>query len=166
MVSIELRVICTETPRTSVWRGGSGGEQGLDRAALVHGLVSLGDLVQGQGEVEDLARVDPARKDAVDQVGQVAAYGGRAAAQADVGEEQLLPVDGDLVGDTDEADVATGSGGVQGLAHGLSGADALQDRVGTDPAGQLLDPGDTFLTALGDDVGGAELARQLLARGV
>src|SRR5690242_6666052 len=52
----------------------SGGEQGLDRAALVHGPVALGDLVQGQVEIEDQARVDVAGQDPVDQVGQVAAH--------------------------------------------------------------------------------------------
>ncbi|GAA2568447.1 hypothetical protein GCM10010398_67780 [Streptomyces fimbriatus] len=138
-----------------------------DGAALVHRPVALGDLVQGEGEgegeVEDLARVDPALEDAADQVGQVAAYGGGAAAQADVGEEQLLPVVGDLVRDADEADVPARPGRVQGLPHGLRGADALQDAVGTDAAGQLLDPGHALLAALGDDVGGAEREGEPLA---
>src|SRR5689334_2663597 len=42
------------------WPVRSGLEEGLDRAALVHGLVALGGLVQWQGEVEDLAGVDGA----------------------------------------------------------------------------------------------------------
>src|SRR5687768_14714197 len=95
------------------WRDGlrSGLQEGLDGAALVHRLVALGDLVQGQGEVEDLARVDAAGQGPVDQVGQVAAYGGGAAAQADLGEEQLLALDRNVVRDADEADVAAGAGG-------------------------------------------------------
>src|SRR4051794_27903252 len=141
---------------------GSGREEALDGAAFVHRLVALGDLVQGQGEVEDLAGIDPAGQDAVDQVGQVAAYGGGAAAQADVGEEQLLAVDLHLVRDADEADVAAGPGGAQGLLHGLGGADALQYGVGADAAGEVPDAGDAFFTAFGDDVGGAEFEGELL----
>src|SRR5437867_7452251 len=45
---------------------GSGPEQGLDGAALVHGAVALGDLVEGQDEVEDLAGIDVAVPDEVD----------------------------------------------------------------------------------------------------
>ena len=54
-------------------------------------------------------------------------------------------------------------GGVDRLHHGLLGADGLDHRVGAEPAGELLDPGDAVLAALLDDVGGAELAGQRLA---
>lgn len=106
--------------------------------------------------MEDPARLDPAGQDAVDQVGQEAADGCRAAARAGLREEQLQPVDGHLVRD---ADVATGAGRVRGLPRGPGGADALQGRVHADAAGQLLDPGDALLA---DDVGRAELGRRLL----
>ncbi len=99
--------------------------------------VALGDLVQGQGEVEHPARLNPAGQDAVDQVGQEAADGCRTAAQADLGEEQLASVDGHLVRD---ADVAGRVGRVRGLPRGLIGADALQGRVRADAAGQGSDP--------------------------
>lgn len=46
---------------------GSGLEEGFDGAALVHRPVPLGDLFQGQGEVEDLARLDPAGEDPVER---------------------------------------------------------------------------------------------------
>src|SRR4051812_47158972 len=36
----------------------SGREENLDRTAFVHGLVAFGGLLQGEREVEDLARVD------------------------------------------------------------------------------------------------------------
>ena len=45
-------------------------------------------------------------------------------------------------------------------------ADALQHRVRTDAVGQILDAGDAFVTALGHDVGRAELAGELLPRRV
>src|SRR4051812_13630519 len=70
--------------RTGRTRLRSGGEQGLDGAPLVHGPVALGDLLQGQGEVEDLAGLDAAGEDPVDQVGQEAAHGRGAAAQPGV----------------------------------------------------------------------------------
>jgi len=53
----------------------SGFQQRLDGAALVHGLVTLRDLIEGQGEVEDLAGVDLLGPDAVYQVGQETAHG-------------------------------------------------------------------------------------------
>jgi hypothetical protein len=50
--------------------GGSGAQQGLDRAALVHGLVAFGGLVEGQLKVEDLAGVDRTVPDQAGQLGQ------------------------------------------------------------------------------------------------
>ena len=43
----------------------------------------------------------------------------------------------------------------------LLGADALEHGVHAVPAGQLADALDGLLAALADDVGGAELAREL-----
>ena len=77
--------------------------------------------------------------------------------QVDVGEEQLLAGQLHVVGDPDVADVAAGPGGADGLHHRLLGADGLDDRVRAEPAGEVLDPGDAVVAALGDDVGGAEL---------
>src|SRR5205807_3386688 len=84
--------------------GWSGAQQGFDGAAFVHRAVALGGLVQGQGEVEDPARVDLAVPDQIDQFGQEAADRGGAAVQVDVGEEQLLAGQLDVVGDADVAD--------------------------------------------------------------
>ena len=44
--------------------------------------------------------------------------------------------------------------------HRLLGADAFQDGVDAEAAGQLADALDRLLAALADDVGGAELARE------
>src|SRR3954468_24874046 len=85
--------------------GGSDGEQGLDGAALVHRPVALGGLVQRQGEVEDLARVDGAVADELDELGQEAAHRGRSAVQVHTGEEQLVAGQRDVVADADVADV-------------------------------------------------------------
>src|SRR5512135_2073174 len=71
-------------------RPGSGAQQRLDRATLVHRLVALGGLLQRQGEVEDLARIDLAVADQLDQLGQEPAHRGRAVVQVHLGEEQLL----------------------------------------------------------------------------
>ncbi len=77
-------------------------------------------------------------------------------------EEQLVA--GQVaVGDADVADVAAGPDGADGLQHRLAGADGLDDRVHAEPAGEFLDPGDAFVAAFFDDVGGAELAGELLA---
>jgi hypothetical protein len=53
-------------------------------------------------------------------------------------------------------------GGLEGLGHELGRPDAFQHGVGADAGGEVLDPGHALRTALGDDVGGAELDRQLL----
>src|SRR5205807_5546997 len=104
-------------------RFGSGPEQDFDRSPPVHGLVAGGCLLKGQFEVEDLARVDLAVPDQVDQLGQEPAHRGGTAVQVQMAEEQ--PIAGQLnpVGDADVADVAAGSGGADGLRHCLLRAD-------------------------------------------
>src|SRR5829696_9048265 len=144
----------------------SEGEQHLRGGALVHRLVALRRLVQREGEVEDLAGVDLAVPDELDQLGQVLPDRGGAAVDVDTGHEQLVAGDRDVVGDTDEAHVTARPGGVDRLHHGLLGADGLDDRVGAEPAGEFLDPGDAVVAALGDDVGCTEFAGQRLAVGV
>jgi hypothetical protein len=47
---------------------GSGPQQRLDCAALVHGALALGDLLERQGQVEDLAGVDLTVSDELDQL--------------------------------------------------------------------------------------------------
>jgi hypothetical protein len=63
----------------------------LNRAEFVHGLVSVGDLFEGEGEVEDFAGVDVGTGDAPDEVGQEVAHGGGGSAvQVHVAVEGLL----------------------------------------------------------------------------
>jgi len=88
----------------------SDGEQDLGGGALVHGLVALGCLVEREGEVEDLAGVDLAVPDELDEVGQVATYGGRSAEGVDAGEEELDAGDLYVVVDADIAEVAAAAG--------------------------------------------------------
>jgi hypothetical protein len=49
------------------------------------------------------------------------------------GKEQLFAVELDAVRDADVAEMATGSGGTDGLHHRLLRADCLDDRVGPSP---------------------------------
>jgi len=76
---------------------------------------------------------------------------------------QFLTVEADPVGHADEADVAARTGGTQSLLHGLRRADAFQDGVGADAAGQLPDASYAFVAAFDHDVSGAEVGRELLA---
>src|ERR671916_359154 len=69
---------------------GSEREQHLRGAALVHSLVPLGGLIERQGEVEDLAWVDLAVPDELDQLGQEPTHRGGAAEDLHLGEEQQL----------------------------------------------------------------------------
>lgn len=59
------------------------------------------------------------------------------------------------------ADVAAGPSCADGLHHRLLRADGLDDGVGAEPVGELLDPCDTFVAALDNDVGGAKVAGEL-----
>src|SRR5206468_746322 len=78
-------------------------QQRLDRATLIHRAVTLRNLLERQRQVEDLAGIDLARPHEVDQLGQVAAYGGRTTVEVDVREEELLPSDLDAMRNTDRA---------------------------------------------------------------
>src|SRR5438132_6082389 len=87
------------------------GQQRLDGAAFVHGAVALGDLIEGELEVEDLAGVDLTVPDEVDELRKEPADRCGAAMQMGVAEEQLIP--GEVaVGDADVADVPCGPGRV------------------------------------------------------
>src|SRR5207244_4434832 len=120
----------------------------------------------GSVRSKTLPGVDLPVPDAVDQVGEEAADGGGAAVQVDGGEEQLVAGEVHVVTDADEADVAAGPGGADGLHHRLLSADGFDHGVGAKAVGEVLDPGDAVVAALGDDVGGTELPGELLARGV
>src|SRR4051794_6404687 len=69
-----LSSVAISSPRHSCpgvgGRRPSGAEQRLDGAALVHGAIALGGLVEREGEVEDLPRVDLTIPDEVDELGQ------------------------------------------------------------------------------------------------
>src|SRR5215218_10396146 len=92
-------------------------QQHFGGLAGVHGAVSVGGVVEGKFEVEHLAGVDGSVPDAVHQIRQEPAYRGGPAVQVDMGREQLLAVEGDVVGDTDVADMAAGPRGLDGLQH-------------------------------------------------
>src|SRR5207244_6663693 len=112
-------------------------EQCLDGSAFVHGAVALGDVVEGQGEVENLAGVDLAVPDEVDQLGQEAAHRRGTSVQVDVGEEQLLAGELDVMSDADVADVTAWPGGADGLHHRFLRADRLGHRVRAEAARAL-----------------------------
>src|SRR5215470_5355641 len=102
-----------------------GAEQGLDGTALVHRAIALGGLVEWQGQVEDLPGVDGPVADQLDELGQEPAHRGGAAVEVDMGEEQLLAGQFDVVGDADIAHVPAGAGGPDGLHHRLLRADGF-----------------------------------------
>ena len=53
------------------------------------------------------------------------------------------------MGDADTADQAAGAGGAESLQHRLPGADALEDGIGANAVGELLDPRHPVVAALG-----------------
>jgi len=142
---------------------GSDPEQRLDGAAFIHGPVALGDVGERQFEVEDLARVDLAGEHEVDQMWQETPHRRRPAQQVLLREEQELALELHAVRHADKADGAAGTGRVDRLMHGFAGAHAFEHRIGADIAGELPDARDARIAALGDDVGGAIVERQILA---
>src|SRR5437763_1184201 len=65
-----------------------------------------------------------------------------------------------VVGHADAADGAARAGDADGGRHGLVGADALEDRVRAEAAGQLHHARHGLVAALAHHVGPAELLRQ------
>src|SRR5205807_3132744 len=81
-----------------------------------------------------------------------------AAADGDVVEERGPRRGHRLVlGDSDAADRAARAGDADGGEHRLLEADALEDGVDAEAAGELAHPLDCLVAALADDVRGAEL---------
>src|SRR5215208_5997524 len=103
-----FRVICMSARFPVCRRARLWPQEYLDRLALVHRAVGGGGLVERELEVEDLARVDLAVPDEVDELGQEAAHGGGASVHVREAPEQVHPVQGDAVSDADKPDVAAG----------------------------------------------------------
>src|SRR5437879_8752537 len=85
-------------------------QQRLDRAAFVHRAVPLRHLVEGQGQIEDLAGIDLPLPHEVDHLGQEAAHWSGTAMQMDVRVEELFAFELDSVRDSDEAHVPAFAG--------------------------------------------------------
>src|SRR6266576_5555540 len=83
--------------------------------------------------------------------------------EVDVREKQLLTLEYHAVRNADIAYVATGPRGADRLHHRLLSADALQYRIRADTLRQILDAGQTFITALCHDVGRAKFQSEHLA---
>src|SRR4051812_18201732 len=128
-------------------------DERLDGPPFVHGRVRLGRAVEVGLVVEHEPGVDASFEDVVEELGDVDACWGGAAAPADVAEERLverhLPV-----GDTDDADGRAGPGdGGSGLDR-LLRAYALEGGVGPDTASQLTYCLVRLFAARLDDVSG------------
>src|SRR5437764_10865603 len=91
-------------------KSASGTQERFNRAALVHGTVTLSDLIEGQYEVENLPRIDLPLQDKLNQLGQEPADGGRTAVQMDVGEEKLLAIQFNPMRNADVAHRSAGAG--------------------------------------------------------
>src|SRR3989442_1567800 len=86
--------------------------------------------------------------------------------EVDVSEEQLLAVEFDAVRHADVTHRPAGARATDCLRHRLLRANALQNRIRSNAAGQFLDARYAFITTLGNDVRRAKFARELLPRRV
>src|SRR5438128_9346704 len=80
-------------------------QQRLDRPALVHRTIPFGHLFERQPEVEDLAGINLAIPDQINQLGQEAPHRRGTAEQVNLRVEQLQSWNLDVVRNADEADV-------------------------------------------------------------
>src|SRR5437667_3104103 len=133
----------------------------LDCFALVHGAVAIGNLIQSDYPIEYPARLDLALEHIGKQLLNVRSYRGRPAADREiVVKRRLRPGDRLVMGDTNAAHGTTRTGDADRGAHGLLGADALEDGVDAQTPGQLAHALDCRLAALAHDVRRAEPFRQ------
>src|SRR5207253_7428407 len=117
--------------------------------------------------VEDAPRFDPAVEDVREQLLDVRADRGGAAADREVVVERRLRGGDRLVmGDTDAADGATRTGNADRGEHRLVGADTLEHGVDAEAAGQLAHPRYRRFTAFAHDVRRAERFRERDAIGM
>src|SRR5439155_8187930 len=65
-----------------------------------------------------------------------------------------------MLGYAHAADSTSRTGDLDSRLDSLVETDALEHRMSTEPAGQLLDPLNRLLAALRDDIGRSELARE------
>src|SRR5258705_8398353 len=68
-------------------------QQGLDRAALIHRAVTIGDIGERQCQVEHLAGIDLALQHQFHQMRQEPAHGSRTAEHVLLREEKLLTIE-------------------------------------------------------------------------
>ena len=114
-------------------------------------------------EVEDAARLHPAREHVVEQLGDVGPRRRRPAADALVAEEHVTDRQLDAVRDAHVAHHRPRPRDRDRRLHGLAGADAFERGVDPDAAGEREDRLGRLLAALGDDVGRTERPGELLA---
>src|SRR6516162_9958101 len=138
-------------------------QERLDRAALIHGAIALGNLIQRQHQVEDLAGIDRSIQDKINQLGEKTSHWGGAAVEMNVTIEKLLSIQFHAMWDADVPDVPAGARGLDGLHHRLLCADALQYGISTDAFGHVFNAGHCLVTAICHDVCCAEFACKLLA---
>jgi hypothetical protein len=139
------------------------GDEHLERLAGVHEAVPLGDVGQGNGSIEDSARLD-APLEHVRQGGlDVGAYGRGTTGQGGVLAEQRPEADRRclVLWDAHAADDSAWSHDGVRLLVGGHVADGLEDDVAALAAGELHDLRHALRSALGDHVGRAELAAEV-----
>src|SRR6266487_3203828 len=118
-------------------------DEHFESGAVVHRLVPVWDLVEGDLAVENLPRFGGAVEDVGEQGLDVGAGGCGSAGESDVGCEQAAEPDGGLfvLWDADAADDAAGADDADGLLVGGHVADGFEHDVGAVAAGELADLG-------------------------
>src|SRR3954447_3532847 len=106
----------------------------LDRLAVVHGAVALGNALKIDRAVEDPTRLNAAFEDVWQQFLDIGAHRRGTAADDDVlVEKRLRGGDGFVMRDANAADRTARAGNTDGCVHSLVGTDAFQHGVNPRP---------------------------------
>jgi len=138
----------------------------LDRPTLVHRPVAVHHVLEVGLEVEDSPGVDRPGKDVLHQLRQVSAHGRHTATEANVAKDDRPDRHLHIVRGPDRADYGARASDSERRGHRLTRPHALEGGVHADAIGHRHDDLGRRITALGDDVGRAELASQRVARWV
>src|SRR5436305_2930199 len=134
----------------------------LERLPFVHRAVAVGNPIEVHGPIEDPARLDRSIEDVGQQLLDISPGGRGAATDSDVAVEGGLRSGHRLA--LGYADTADGAARADDFDRGLGrlvAADALEDRVGAETAGELAHLLHRLLAPLGDDLIGAELTVEI-----
>lgn len=166
IAKIAVELMRPATGRVAVWvtrfffaSGGLRADEDLQRFTGIHGAVAFRNVVEPDGAVEDLARLDLSVEYIRHQLFDVRAHRGRSTGERDVRSEERPETDWSffVLGYSDSADDAARSDNSERLLVGRHVAYRFEDDVSAVAAGQFADLLDALVTTFSNYIGGSEI---------